>query len=477
MAVGGAGSTSVCWEWRDDYDWQEYDPMTSNFIEQLYQQQRPDDVQLGQISRILRDYTVNVSTMVQTRLLTGKRRTIRRSIKSNTAGASDYIWEWEEFGSWTSYPSSDCAKLTAAQAAGQSSCQLSPKYTIDFTTMQQTNNFTSYQRSVRRKKQPTPAMGARNLGKSSSYSGMSHMNLRTRTSSAKNQLSVALPSVPTNAIASTSANSSSVGALSSSRAPSSLNVTVFPQHADNSEDEDANCSQHGMIVVAAKKLKSTSVEKTLAEMKVFNNLDEKMAANLRFYIPPEASQDDKDNCPICLLDFDDVYEDLPDEDKRANKVPTTVAVRLPCKHPLHLDCTKEIFKNNNKQFLTCPICKKVFGGVMTGTQPEGGTMSYSVIPLSCAGYESCSSYQIIYNFPRNGQQLVKMLKVAFDRRLVFTIGTSHTTGQPDSVVWGGVHHKTSQNGGAHGFPDPFHLISLRDELNALNVTEADTQLS
>ena len=71
MAVGGAGSTSVCWEWRDDYDWQEYDPMTSNFIEQLYQQQRPDDVQLGQISRILRDYTVNVSTMVQTRLLTG----------------------------------------------------------------------------------------------------------------------------------------------------------------------------------------------------------------------------------------------------------------------------------------------------------------------------------------------------------------------------------------------------------------------
>ena len=41
----------------------------------------------------------------------------------------------------------------------------------------------------------------------------------------------------------------------------------FFRHADNSEDEDANCSQHGMIVVAAKKLKSTSAKKTLAEMK------------------------------------------------------------------------------------------------------------------------------------------------------------------------------------------------------------------
>ncbi len=66
-----------------------------------------------------------------------------------------------------------------------------------------------------------------------------------------------------------------------------------------------------------------------------------------------------------------------------------------------------------------------------------------------------------------------MLRVAFDRRLIFTVGTSHTTGMPDSVVWGGVHHKTSLTGGAHGYPDPAHLAAIKEELLALNVFESD----
>lgn len=41
-----------------------------------------------------------------------------------------------------------------------------------------------------------------------------------------------------------------------------------------------------------------------------------------------------------------------------------------------------------------------------------------------------------------GQLVVKLLKKAFDRRLVFTIGTSRTTGKT-GVIWNDISHKTN----------------------------------
>ena len=40
-------------------------------------------------------------------------------------------------------------------------------------------------------------------------------------------------------------------------------------------------------------------------------------------------------------------------------------------------------------------------------------------------------------------------------------------------MWGSVHHKTSLSGGEHGFPDPAHLITMKEDLAALKVTEND----
>lgn len=65
-----------------------------------------------------------------------------------------------------------------------------------------------------------------------------------------------------------------------------------------------------------------------------------------------------------------------------------------------------------------------------------------------------------------------MLKEAFDRRLVFTVGTSSTTSTPDCVVWNGIHHKTEMaNHGGHGYPDPSYLDNVIKELASLGVTE------
>ena len=64
-----------------------------------------------------------------------------------------------------------------------------------------------------------------------------------------------------------------------------------------------------------------------------------------------------------------------------------------------------------------------------------------------------------------------MIVVAFRRRLCFLIGTSLTTGKKDTVVWAGIHHKTSPVGGQFGYPDPTYLDRVTEELKARNIDE------
>lgn len=49
---------------------------------------------------------------------------------------------------------------------------------------------------------------------------------------------------------------------------------------------------------------------------------------------------------------------------------------------------------------------------------------------------------------------LKRLEYAFSHGLTFSVGTSLTTGQDNTVIWGSIHHKTSTTPGPHGFPDP-----------------------
>ena len=48
---------------------------------------------------------------------------------------------------------------------------------------------------------------------------------------------------------------------------------------------------------------------------------------------------------------------------------------------------------------------------------------------------------------REGREVLQLLRRAFDARLVFTIGTSNTTGRSNQVIWNDIHHKTSISGG------------------------------
>lgn len=72
-------------------------------------------------------------------------------------------------------------------------------------------------------------------------------------------------------------------------------------------------------------------------------------------------------------------------------------------------------------------------------------------------------------------QILKLLIVAWERRLIFTIGTSNTTGESDTVVWNEIHHKTEfgSNLTGHGYPDLNYLDNVLAELMAQGVLEAN----
>ncbi|KAH7984869.1 hypothetical protein HPB49_025670 [Dermacentor silvarum] len=159
-----------------------------------------------------------------------------------------------------------------------------------------------------------------------------------------------------------------------------------------------------------------------------------------------------------------------------------------------------MYKSNGKaSYLQCPVCKAIYG-VKQGNQPSG-IMNFQVLPFTLPGYEGCDTIQITYHipsgvqgpehprpgtpytargFPRHGylpnndqgRQALKLLVEAWERRLIFTIGQSTTTGEQDTVTWNVIHLKTEcgSNDTGDGFPDPSYLDNLLAELRAHGVT-------
>lgn len=96
-------------------------------------------------------------------------------------------------------------------------------------------------------------------------------------------------------------------------------------------------------------------------------------------------------------------------------------------------------------------------------------MDVVLIPQSCSGYPNTDTFRIQYSIPNGikpdgipysgtnriaflpntdeGREVLFLLKIAFERNLTFTVGTSMTTGMNNVVVWNGIHHKTSMTGG------------------------------
>ncbi|CAC5394874.1 DTX [Mytilus coruscus] len=75
-----------------------------------------------------------------------------------------------------------------------------------------------------------------------------------------------------------------------------------------------------------------------------------------------------------------------------------------------------------------------------------------------------------------GQLVAKLLQIAFDRRLVFTFGTSRTTGKTGVVIWNDISHKTNPGPNAtFGFPDDIYFDRVLIDLGFKGVTEKDIE--
>lgn len=202
-----------------------------------------------------------------------------------------------------------------------------------------------------------------------------------------------------------------------------------------------------------------------------------------FQIQSETNPDDM--CSICLCEFENNPEG--DVGQRCIKLGQCNG------HYYHRTCidNKHSFRQG---FIKCPVCKTAYG-VEVGPQPSGTmTIQYHDPPTSCEGHGDCGVVQIDYSFPGGtqttnmptpgepysgtgrsaflpdypeGREVLELLKTAFNRGLIFAVGTSVTTGKKDTTVWNGIHHKTNLQGGSShfGYPDAGYFERVKKELS------------
>jgi len=60
-------------------------------------------------------------------------------------------------------------------------------------------------------------------------------------------------------------------------------------------------------------------------------------------------------------------------------------------------------------------------------------------------YKGTTRFAYLPDSPQ-GRQILQLLRRAFEAELVFTIGTSNTTGKDNVVIWNDIHHKTKPSG-------------------------------
>lgn len=202
---------------------------------------------------------------------------------------------------------------------------------------------------------------------------------------------------------------------------------------------------------------------------------------------------EEDKCTICLFNFYDENlksKSLEEIEKmsKENEVNFDAVLLDNCTdHFFHSECLANLI--GEKSHAKCPNCSKIYG-IITGEQPKGTMKAYITREYHCDGYPKIGTIVMEYKFPngkgysgthriaylpnnKEGKEILALLKVGFDRRLLFTIGTSVTTGQENTTIWNGVHQKTNISGGSHnyGYPDPTYFNRVKQELAAKGVIE------
>ncbi|XP_023286689.1 probable E3 ubiquitin-protein ligase DTX2 isoform X2 [Seriola lalandi dorsalis] len=525
-SVGQSQPMIAVWEWQDDLGyWRPYSGKVSAYIERCLSPRGQrggapgsTSICLGQSDPSLSPYLIDIPSLKQFRQDTGKTRSVRRSLFAQSSGlGSGVYWEWaNDEGGWTPYETRTSILLEHSYQARQGTADLGPhgyNYIVDLTSLAQVNKATGFRRQVRRQcnlpyplassgPPAIPSGPACSCQQCLSHSSTGPMPSRSRHSFSSGSLNRpslqgtgrAAAAHPTSVYSPYPRRPLSVGGMSWGSPwppPPSGSQLSAPLLTSSS-------SANGLSVpsISVQLNGSTSVSSALAASA------QRPEEVIQRYMEVVAGVPDED-CIICMdqLSNPSGYETPSTEEGGQSILPDTVGKFIKCGHTLHMLCMLAMYNNGTKDgSLQCPSCKTIYGE-KTGTQPKGKMEIYS-IAQSLPGHPDCGTIQIIYSippgiqgpehpnpgqpytcrgFPRfcflpdndKGRKVLELLKVAWMRRLIFTVGTSSTTGEPDTVVWNGIHHKTEMmsNLSGHGYPDPNYLDNVLSELASQGVTE------
>ena len=74
-----------------------------------------------------------------------------------------------------------------------------------------------------------------------------------------------------------------------------------------------------------------------------------------------------------------------------------------------------------------------------------------------------------------GMEVLGMIRVGWQRRILYTVGRSVTRELDNQIIWNGIHLKTSRYGGLEnwGWPDKTYFDRVRDEFKQKGITVDD----
>jgi len=140
------------------------------------------------------------------------------------------------------------------------------------------------------------------------------------------------------------------------------------------------------------------------------------------------------------------------------------------------------------------MCKACFG-IRVGSMPEGTFKQdyFAIGKCPLEGFDAYGTIRVRMSFSdgtqgpdhpnpgmpyegtsrtaylpdtKEGKEILNLIKIAWDRKLLFRIGTSVTTGADNQVIWNGIHLKTNTHGGPtnFGYPDETYFQRVKKEL-------------